>query len=308
MRFSEIAAAFFSAVVMLSFCSCSTSEEVPETVKPIYEYQPPAQEEIPLPDLDYSPKQTSGYEGYYFLQKDNVLIETDKLTLAPVEMFYRDEELVCICRLYNGYDEDVSHIRLDWLTLSSASDKVIGHYYFDECEGLIIPAHQTAIRTFVFPKNSIQKIPENDDDIECEYYFSCERMKTEEQKKKEEKLRSMLSPQPDHFYYRPYLPEYEEPNTLTYVPYRIFYEKDKLKVTYRIYNGFDHTIEKIWMQWLRLYCDRKLIAENSFGLLDDLNIAPGESIDYSFEFDYDHILCYDTALINPSASMYYYYK
>ena len=62
------------------------------------------------------------------------------------------------------------------------------------------------------------------------------------------------------------------------------------------------------MQWLKIYCNKKLIAEKSFGLIEDLSIAPSKYADYCFVFDYDNIVMYDEPLQNPSASIYYYYS
>ena len=308
MKIKKVISAILAAVTVISLPSCKSADEekLAETNETVFEYQPQEQKKFSAPQLSYTPHFTDSEVLFHYLNNDNIVIISDKITLAPVEIYYKDYTFSCVCRIYNGYDEPISHISLDWFNLSCSSGD-IAHHRFGEIADLTISPHDTAIQTFTFSEGDIEIIPKKFDDIECEYYFSCERQKSEEQKKKDEKLRSMLSPSPNNIYVDEYA-ENSKRDGLSFVPILMYYKKDKFYVKYRIFNNYSSTVTKIWMQWLKIYCNKKLIAEKSFGLIEDLSIAPSKYADYCFVFDYDNIVMYDEPLQNPSASIYYYYS
>ena len=89
------------------------------------------------------------------------------------------------------------------------------------------------------------------------------------------------------------------PGAVTVQPYEVYYKNDALYAFCYVINGTNQTIAGI--DELQLTDEGRLLAAAGFASLSNLNVAPGETIQYQFVFRAESVLFYDDNLTNVKA-------
>ena len=264
------------------------------------------------PDLSYTPQYSEniGNNKYYYLNGENINILKNNVTISPVEAYtYLDgpdyKTVLCVhCRIYNGYDYDVSDISVDCIQIF-CSNKKIAYIHGGECQDLTLKPHQSTIWTFYFDNCSID-FDTDLSTLECVSYAHADVHKPDDVLADEAALNEHLIPDAQCAYKTN---EYTtDDNVVDICPTKIYYKNDKLVVCCNIYNGHNYEIQELKLNWGNLYSAGELIAQGNVGTILEDKIKPGENASCEFEFGVDSIVKYNARIIDPYFFYYYSYS
>ncbi len=262
--------------------------------------------------LGYTPQydKEADNDKYYYLNETNIKIARDTVTISPVEVYIdssnplSDAKAYVNCRLYNGYDYEVSDIYADWIQFG-CDGKSIGRMSSAKCEDITLPSHGTTIYEFVFDDCYINDTTDLSR-LEFEALSHADVHKPYQLIKQENELRQRLVPDQQCTYDTD---DYTQNSNMADIcPTKIYYEGDKLIVYCNIYNGYSYGIKNIKLNRVNLYSNGKLIAQGNIGVIYQSEIKSGQSESCKFEFDFDSIVEYNAKIIDPYLSYYYSYS
>ncbi len=274
---------------------------------------------VPVEDLQqsgnpgYTPRYDYGTQSnrFHYLNVYNIMMNKNNVTVSPVEMYsdftdgpdYRRQFYVH-CRIYNGYDYEISDITVDWMEIHSGDTSILYKSNI-KCENLTIQPHQSAIYTFTF---DYVDIPYSVDlsVVEYEIYSHADVHRTEEESENGASIRNHLTPDPRNIYINNSKSNSE--NSINLSVKKAYYKDDELILDCSMYNGYNFDVNNILLNWANLYSNGKLIAQGNIGMIYNDNIKEHRSVNFTIKFDYDLLVRYNAELIEPYFSYYYSYS
>ena len=264
-------------------------------------------------NLSYTPRYDYDTRSsrFHYLNADNIMINKNNVTVSPVEMYsdftdgsdYRRQFYVH-CRIYNGYDYEISDITVDWMEIHSGDTSILYKSNI-KCENLTIQPHQSAIYTFTF---DYVDIPYSVDlsDIEYEIYSHADVNRAEEESENEAPICDYLTPDPRNIYINN--SKSNSDNSINLSVKKAYYKDDELILDCSMYNGYNFDLNNIRLNWANLYSNGELIAQGNIGIIYEDNIKEHGSVSCTIKFDYDLLVRYNAELIEPYFKYYYSYS
>ncbi len=270
-----------------------------------------ADSEYPL-DLSYTPQydnSTQYNNRFHYLNTENVIILRNNVTVAPVEVYaypyYNNcDRLFVHCRIYNGYDYEISDINVDWMDIYIGESQIFYKSNIS-CKGLTIGPHECAIYTFTFDDTPVYYTMDLSD-MQFEIYAHAYVNKPTDTPDEESVMLNHLTPDPYCTYSSNYHNNYE--NMVDIYIEKAYYKGDRLVLYCNIYNGYNYPIQSIRMNWANLYSNGRLIAQGNIGTIYKEGLKSKEKVSCKIEFDYNLLIQYNSELIDPYLRYYYSYS
>lgn len=307
---------FIFTVLILILCFSSeirknedaVNDKAISTTGSSYKIALPAAEQGQLTLSDYT-QQDNLSDDYLYLNPDNIMIVKNNVTVSPLEIYKpysenNNHQLFIKCRIYNGYDYEISNIVVDWMEINADNTAILYESNI-VCKDLTIQPHQSSIYTFKFNDIYFSGLVDLKN-INYKIYAHTDTKKSDSELNEESTIRSQLKPNLCNTYTNSSHPNSN--NSINLSVEEAYYKDDKLILNCNIYNGYDFALTQIQLNWANLYSKDKLIAQGNFGTIYDKNINPHENVKCTIEIDYNCLISYNAELIDPYFLYYYSYK